>query len=74
MREATFREMAEWIGAVSAHREPGVQPTVHMASGKTFACVRLGITGHLVTLHLADGGRIRADVEAVEAIEVPSVD
>jgi hypothetical protein len=74
MREATFREMAEWISALDPHDERGLRPIVHMASGKTFACVRLGISGHRVTLHLADGERVRADVESVEAVEVPRVD
>ncbi|MBP1180213.1 hypothetical protein [Methylobacterium sp. PvR107] len=74
MREATFREMADWISALEANDARRLQPIVHMASGKTFACDRLGISGHRVTLHLADGERIRADVESVEAIEVPRVD
>lgn len=74
MREATFREMAEWISALDAHDARNIRPTVHMASGKAFACVSLGISGHRVTLHLENGERVRADVESVEAIEVPRVD
>jgi hypothetical protein len=74
MREATFREMAEWVSALIANNERDIRPIVHMASGKSFPCVSLGISGHRVTLHLANGERIRSDVESVEAIEVPHVD